>query len=86
MAPMQITCRIAYPDQPVATAYRFVIGRPNLVTVGTGQLHTLCVERSDGLQLKAYGFDLIDVHESALMVVRCNVEGAAGKVGLIDWD
>ena len=83
---MQITCRIAYPDQPEACEYRFVVGRPTPVTVVEQRMHMLYVERSDGFQLKAYGFDLLDVHESALMVIRSNVEGIAGKVGAITWD
>lgn len=83
---MQITCRIAYPGHPHAVQYHFVVGKPSPVTVVEQSMHMLYIERSDGFQLKAYGFDLLDVYESALMVIRCNIEGIAGKVGVVSWD
>ncbi len=83
---MEITCRIDRPNQASPCIYRFVVGKPSTIRVVGQQLHVVLVERSDGLQLRAFGLDLIDVFESALMVIRCNVEGAAGPVGDITWD
>jgi len=83
---MEISCRIDQPDQVGTCAFRFVVSKPLTVNVMGQRLHMVFVDRSDGLQLKAFGLDLIDVFESALMVIRYNVEGAAGPVGSITWD
>lgn len=82
---MDITCSVGFPDYGEPQRYSFIVGEPSPTEVVGQRMHLIYIDRSDGVQLKAYGFDLLDVYESALQVIRMNVASLAGTTGNIIW-
>lgn len=82
---LNVQCRIDYLAGKTPLEYAFAIGSPVALEVVGQSVLMLLIDRSDGHRLKAYGFDSLDVLESALQLIRMHVEALAEFSRCVTW-